>query len=108
MKLIYCPTCNDVKRLKFGKTLCDCGASWGWCRGPLLTAPPVEFGGDAIPLGIDGVGFERALMRSQETKGKQSEPFIAFVIEADCPTFKKAPPPPTRRPEDETKDAETK
>ena len=91
MKLIYCPECDDVITIAHEKTLCGCGASWGWFTGAFLNGSQAEFGGEAIPLGFDNVGFERALMRSRKTKGKQSEPFIAFVIEADCPTFKKAP-----------------
>lgn len=48
MKLIFCPVCSDVVKLKAERIPCECGHSWG-----LLAEDGIaEIAGEAIPFGI--------------------------------------------------------
>ncbi len=38
MKLIYCKKCQDVRKLDFAVTVCNCGASKGWYADDALNA----------------------------------------------------------------------
>ena len=61
MKLIYCPNCQDVVRLRdTGKKFCDCKKSWGMYLNDDRYA---EFGGNAIPLGIANGDIHIASLR---------------------------------------------
>jgi hypothetical protein len=82
MKLIFCPTCHDVRRLKPETVECECGDSWGEYKGDLFA----EIYGKAIPIGFANRSFVYAL---------QNRPlaglgilFEAFVIPQSCPTVK--------------------
>ena len=78
MKLIFCPNCDDVIRLKKSIRTCTCVRSWGMYLEDGLHA---KIGGDAIPLGFNNMDFVRALGEGGE--------FIAFVIELPCATIEK-------------------
>ncbi len=71
MKLIYCPLCTDVVRLKKQKKFCECKKSWGKYEEDLLTS---EIGGKAIVIGFSNNSFMNAL------KNKKTTEFDAFVI----------------------------
>jgi hypothetical protein len=82
MKLIFCPKCQDVKKLQDEKTTCKCGQSWG----RYLDDVNAEIGGNAVLLGIDNSSFAHALKyRVKKFCGVR---FIGFVIEEECPTVK--------------------
>lgn len=84
MKLIYCPKCQDVRKLDFAVTVCSCGASKGWYADDALNA---VIQGQAIPIGFDNPTLVAAL-RNQPEDGV-GEVFIAFVIPKNCPTVTK-------------------
>lgn len=89
MKLIYCPKCQDVRKLDYKPVVCNCGASRGWYHSDGLHA---DITGEAIPLGFDNFSFRRALVRKAEDRwGKdgQGAVFEAFVIPKDCSTVTK-------------------
>jgi hypothetical protein len=50
MKLLYCPECTDVRKLGYGRTTCDCGASFGWYEKDGRCA---SIGGEALIIGLD-------------------------------------------------------
>ena len=84
MKLIYCPKCQDVRKLDFAITVCSCGASKGWYDDDALNA---VIKGEAIPIGFANDSFVNALRKRRPTGfGKR---FDAFVIPEDCPTVTK-------------------
>ena len=82
MKLIYCPHCNDVKKLrytKYRKIKCHCKASWGYYKKDGLHA---IIGGAAIPLGIGNQTFIAALQEPR-TARYYGPRFEAWII-PDC------------------------
>ncbi len=82
MKLIFCPNCQDVRKLGKTMTFCECGASGGYYLEDGLHA---EIFGDAVPLGIDNVSLSVALAaRPKEGMGAR---FTAFVIPEVCSTI---------------------
>lgn len=83
MKMIYCPTCHDVRKIGPERTACECGESWGWYMDELNAV----YGGRAVPLGIDNVSLSRAL-REWPFDADIGMRFEAFVVPADCPTFR--------------------
>lgn len=88
MKLIYCPDCEDVRKIH-SKTLgvqCRCGKSWGYYEADGIHA---RYGGSAIPLGIGNGSFVLAVQEWMHNS-KHPKAFVAFVIEGDCPTFERA------------------
>jgi len=82
MKLIFCPTCHDVRRLKAETVECECGDSWGEYKGDLFA----EVYGKAIPLGFANSSFVQAL-KNRPDEGLGSR-FEAFVIPRHCDTVK--------------------
>ena len=65
MKLIFCPACQDVRKL-FERsnnggytTQCQCGASWGHY---LEDGDHAVVGGKAIPLGFANSSFASSLL----------------------------------------------
>ncbi len=84
MKLIYCPKCQDVRKLDFAVTVCNCGASKGWYANDALNA---IIQGEAVLLGFDNPSLMAALHNQPEDG--TGEVFTAFVIPKDCPTVTK-------------------
>jgi len=79
MKLIYCPSCGEVRSLDTRITTCLCGDSFGWYKDDGLNA---VIGGKAIPLGFANDSFLKALLhRPEEGMGER---FEAFVIPKKC------------------------
>jgi hypothetical protein len=59
MKLIYCPECLDMKKLRMLELReCACGKAWGYYLEDDLTA---EIGGSAIPIAIGNDDFRDAI-----------------------------------------------
>lgn len=85
MKLLYCPTCTDIRKLfVLTTTVCRCGASNGRYEGSGRFA---VLGGEAILLGATNRSFAYALQHAVDAdKGKR---FEAFVIAEDCPEFRR-------------------
>jgi len=82
MKLIFCPDCSDIIKIREEKTrYCHCEKSWGVCLDKLN----VEIGGKAVPLGINNSDFLRALNMRSEDNG-WGETFEAFIIPKKCKT----------------------
>lgn len=81
MKLIFCPECQDVRKLLDKLTTCSCGKS----SGEYLDNLNAYIFGDAIPLGFANRTFVRAL-RNRPGDGMGAE-FVAFVIPEQCDTI---------------------
>ncbi|WP_185242763.1 hypothetical protein [Citrifermentans bremense] len=88
MKLIFCPYCRDVVKLRLdGYRTCCCGRSGGMYVDQLNAV----IRGDSIPLGFRNDEFFSALRnRPEEGLGKE---FSAFVIPVKCPTVEVAREP---------------
>jgi hypothetical protein len=87
LKLIYCPHCNDIVKLR-GEAwrACYCGKSRGVYAEDDWHA---TISGAAIPVGVANFSFYEAL-RCQPEAG-QGERFTAFVIPKSCPTIEVLP-----------------
>ncbi len=81
MKLLFCPHCQDVLKLRFEQRTCECGQSWGHYE----DQEHARLGGAAIPLGIGNRSLVDAL-ESRPADG-QGTPFLAFVIPVQCPSI---------------------
>jgi hypothetical protein len=81
MKLIFCPSCEDVVRLIGAKRECLCGSSGGRYLEDGLHA---EVWGNAVPLGFANRSFANAVRN--RIQGSWSQPFTAFVIPFECAT----------------------
>jgi len=65
MKLIFCPECFDVVKLRAEeKRTCYCGESWGQYYPDHIRA---SYGGKCIPLGINNNSVDMALRGSLTT-----------------------------------------
>lgn len=83
MKLIFCPLCQDVVKLRLQeKRTCVCGSSWGQYTDFLHAT----IGGEAIPIGFANSSFVRAL--SERPDSGWGRNFEAFVIPKECDTIK--------------------
>lgn len=83
MKLIYCPVCSDIRRLRNTLIICDCGAS----SGKYIDNVNAEIYGDAIPIGIDNKLFVSAINNRSFYKDI-SIVFAAWVISHDSKSIK--------------------
>ena len=81
VKLIFCPQCHDVVKLRKTPAVstCECGRSSGFYHGDGLRATIL---GDAVPLGFGNQSFSRAL-------ASPGAEFTAFTILMPCPTIEK-------------------
>jgi hypothetical protein len=50
MKLLFCKECTDVRKLRYSRTTCECGSSWGWYEKDGRCA---SIGGEALVIGLD-------------------------------------------------------
>lgn len=83
MKLIFCPHCQDIVKLRRQRTVCQCSKSWG----RYISGLHAVYSGKAIPLGIANISLVLAI--NNQPKSGDGECFEAFVIPKTCPTFKK-------------------
>lgn len=88
MKLILCPSCEDVVKLNVTGRFCECGHSWGRYLDDGISA---EIGGEAIPLGFANSELRTAL--ANRPKSGMGRTFAAFVIPVLCETVKVVRPP---------------
>lgn len=65
---------------------CACGKSGGHYHDDGLNA---EFYGPALPLGFNNYSLTKALSHQPPKSATRGENFEAFVIQKQCPTFKK-------------------
>ena len=84
MKLIFCPHCQDVVKIRRDPRRCWCGKSGGLYKEDGLNA---IIYGDAIPLGFLNSTFSKAL-KERPFSGAGTE-FKAFVIPHVCFTINK-------------------
>jgi len=91
MKLLYCPHCQDIKKLQEKRyTFCNCLESFG----AYINQLDAQYFGSAIPLGIDNQSFVKALrLRPDTGLGMR---FEAFVIPHECPTVIEYGPNPLK------------
>ena len=82
MKLIFCPHCEDVVKLKREKTFCACKKCWGQYKEDGLHA---SINKEAIPLGFSNPTLAEALYL--RPAGGLGSRFEAFVIPIQCPTI---------------------
>jgi hypothetical protein len=75
MKLIFCPLCEDVRKLHKEETKCRCGKSSGKYLEDGLHA---VIAGEAIPLGFSNPSFAEVL-RNRPREG-MGQDFVAFVM----------------------------
>jgi hypothetical protein len=76
MKLIYCPECLDMTKLRMLELRrCACGKSWGYYLEDDLTA---EIGGLAVPLAIENDELQGAVLR--RPKNGRGAPVEARVL----------------------------
>ena len=88
MKLLFCPSCSDVRKLCYQKTYCSCKKSWGRYTGDLHA----EIGGETIALGIDNKTLALALKAKRldiNDLGENILEFTAFVFRDDTPNITK-------------------
>ena len=89
MKLVYCPSCEDVVRLWSRTRRCRCGASGGRYVDDVYAV----YWGKAVPIGFDNWSLGLALGTRRETDEDGGTPFQAFVIPEKCRTLIKVDKP---------------
>ncbi|OPZ27276.1 MAG: hypothetical protein BWZ02_01711 [Lentisphaerae bacterium ADurb.BinA184] len=96
MKLIYCPKCLDMKKLRMlALRRCACGQSWGYYLDDDLTA---EIGGCAVPVAIENDELREAVAARPE-RGRGA-PIEARVLPERCDTLRVRAEPNPRVPEE--------
>jgi len=86
MKLIVCSLCRDARALRPAhRAACACGQSWGMYSEDGVKA---EYGGLAIPVEICSESLALA-MRRRRKDDHYPWGVLAYLVEADCPTFRK-------------------
>jgi hypothetical protein len=98
MKLIYCPDCLDMTKLrKLELRWCACGNSWGYYLEDDLTA---EIGGSAVPIAIENDELREAVLR--RPRNGRGLPVEARVLPKTYETLRhRDSPNPTVRPASE-------
>lgn len=86
MKLIFCPDCQDIRKLLHEQTYCSCGKSWGQYTDDINAV----IGGLAIPIGIANYSFVEALKADRVYGQKDGTQFTAFIIPLPCKTVQQA------------------
>lgn len=92
MKLIYCPECLDMVKLRMLELRrCACGRSWGYYLEDDLTA---EIGGHAVPVAIENDELREAVRRRSGTG--RGTPVEARVLPEDYETLRRRDEPDPR------------
>lgn len=88
MKFIFCPHCQDIRRLAKAFVDCACGSSGGLY---LEDGKRALISGDAIPFAFDNQSFIYALEVAAQNKpeGGASKVFSAFAISLPCRTIRR-------------------
>jgi nicotinamidase-related amidase len=101
MKLLYCPQCLDVIKLRMRELRrCACGTSWGCYLDDDLTA---EIGGNAVPIAIENDELRAAILRRpRDGRGFPVEarvlPEVYETVRLrETPQGLDSPPPPTAK-----------
>ncbi len=96
MKLIYCPACLDMIKLKMLELRrCDCGEAWGYYLEDDLTA---EIGGTAVCVAIQNDELREAvLLRPPEGRGAAINARVLPRV-YDTLRYRASPDPDVRRP----------
>lgn len=102
MKLLFCPHCQDVRKLGVVKrdhdnpnllvthtmTHCTCGKSWGYYTDSINAV----YGGDAVMLGISNTRLAHAI-EMQKTRGDRDDglgwTLAAFIIPESAPSVQR-------------------
>lgn len=90
MKLLFCPRCSDVTKLKVQERReCACGKSWGMYIDELNA----EYGGEAVPLGFSNPSLlealkerDRQILDGVEASAQWGITFTAFTIPTGAPS----------------------
>lgn len=80
MKLLFCPTCNDVRKLQSHDTACQCGR----CHGRYIDDLNAEVNNEAILIGLSNASLADIVFGPSEWR-RSNRPITAFVI-PDCAT----------------------
>jgi len=80
MKLIFCPSCTEVRSLRPQIVFCECKKS----SGKYIDNLNAVIYGQAIPLGFSNPSFVSAIKNQRDTSPGVT--FTAFIIEKNCPT----------------------
>jgi hypothetical protein len=98
MKLLYCPHCQDVRKLRteaeiktYGEDIvCLCTRSWGRYTDELNAV----YGGDAVMLGFANSTLALAIKANKDSPPERGNgrTFIAFIIPESAPTVKRETP----------------
>jgi hypothetical protein len=92
MKLLYCPICNDIVKLRrLYKTggeprTCTCGDSWGYYKKDGWHA---VIGGDAKALGISNPSLHHALNMSKLGGSDRECAITAWAFREDAPRIER-------------------
>ncbi len=73
MKLLYCQVCDDIIKLRYEDTFCECGKSWGRYQSDGLYA---VIGGKALVIGIGNQAL------AQARRMHEAEPDEQFTLTA--------------------------
>jgi len=76
MKLLYCPRCQDARKLRYKKTFCKCRKSWGYYKEDGRHA---VYNSVAIPVAMGWSSFTEAIKNRNDPKLKKHE-FKAWTI----------------------------
>lgn len=94
MKLIYCPKCLDMKKLRMLELRrCACGSSWGYYLDDDLTA---EIGGSAVPIAIENDELREAVLKRPDAGRGTS--LAARILPVTYDTLRYRPQPDPRVP----------
>jgi hypothetical protein len=74
MKLLFCPVCMDLFKLRSEKRFCSCGAS----AAHYVDDVQAMYYGEAIPVGISNDGFQRAFWNRNKNHDQLN--FGAWII----------------------------
>lgn len=88
MKLLYCDRCGDIFSLGYHLRHCICGTTCGMYLEDGHHAE--DHSSHAVPIGFKNSEFLDAIRNQPETGPGKT--FAAFVVEKNCPTFRKQTP----------------
>lgn len=92
MKLILCANCGGLVPLSRATRSCGCGDSWGWYVNDVLA----EYGGEAIPVGIDNRDLLDAINRYPDERFT----IRCWVMPPTCATMQPTQPRTRQEPLD--------
>lgn len=87
MKLLFCLSCNDIRKLDYDKVFCKCNKSWGFYHEDGLTA--TYSNNNSYIIGMSNQSISKAITIHKATPNSDLARIDSWIMRDDAPNIRK-------------------